>query len=566
MSQKLLPNKLSITALLKSSCSFLYETRTLRTQPSFSQKLRAPRAFSAISTTAKPIQNIPYDEPKRFSRPGPQAVSTKGRTKTRSDSNRQDLGRRQRARPVEAIPFNNAQGDPNTALYIEQLPKEIDDTEIDLEVDRPDADQRKRNSTITASEQSVFDRIFSEIARSEASDGSTQGVHPWNDDDLDKDLDANDDLTTIFQKAIDQSRIEKLVAFDNRTEKLTTRVFPSYERTRSVIDSQRYPPSLREAALDANRLISRREERRVRLEKEIKALGDDITSENQRPGEPMEDFIARKEDMARVTKLMDDSGTDAELWDILQSEVFGKAKRMIEYLQAGEEVNDEEEVSTPKIIKRGRKPKINQQEAVVAVPEPVSAEQNVIEDDCLLPIMQANYARQCLHALRLYRTISPTSPYALNIIPTIKRLGPMSYALGASIQVYNEALFIRWKYYQDIHGVADLLNEMMDQGIGTNEVTAKVPADIRRQLIRAYRGDDGEVVKAWWDMQGQKNGLERVWEAWRKSIDERNERERREQMAAKEQEEGEDHNEDAYDESSDGQYKDPSGLSIEIIS
>ena len=108
--------------------------------------------------------------------------------------------------------------------------------------------------------------------------------------------------------------------------------------------------------------------------------------------------------------------------------------------------------------------------------------------DYLLRFLQANYGSCLLHAQRILRISLPHSPYALALLPAIKDLGPISYVLGASTDLYNELLFIRWKHYRDLHGCADLLAEMLSQGLQVSTHTLFVWKDVERTRIRERSG------------------------------------------------------------------------------
>ena len=99
------------------------------------------------------------------------------------------------------------------------------------------------------------------------------------------------------------------------------------------------------------------------------------------------------------------------------------------------------------------------------------------------------------------------TPYSLQILPHIKSLGNISYVLGASTGLYNEILFVKWTQYHDLHGIADLILEMINQGLGANHLTFQLLASIDRTRRKDLAGQRGKVLRSWWILRGIK-------EAW----------------------------------------------------
>ena len=113
---------------------------------------------------------------------------------------------------------------------------------------------------------------------------------------------------------------------------------------------------------------------------------------------------------------------------------------------------------------------------IVPQPSPVT-----IAPEAVSSIVQLNYGRYCLKALQLLRREFPASLYALMILPTIKQLGPISYVLGATSGLYNELLYLKWTAYADLHGMADILEEMRNQGVQQDRVTTAVIRLVERE-------------------------------------------------------------------------------------
>ncbi|MCJ1253970.1 hypothetical protein MMC24_001784 [Lignoscripta atroalba] len=416
----------------------------------------------------------------------------------------------------------------STQAALEDIPFEDTDDFPIQGVNPEDADissSRLRDSTITASEREVFDRIFNDIAKS-SSDQGTSNANSL-DDNLGLAIDPDEDLSSIFNRAIKASQARKTISLQSRgTNKNNNNKIKPPRAYSLAIDPSRFPPPLREAAAKANTVITSQQ-----TEKDPQLGFRRITLpvvHQQRQRRRIENLFdaalekARSEDKLRVEKLLDSAQTDVELWGVLEKEVFSRVEEMNEQMEEEErrKVELEDAKSKPKARRRGTK---NQ---VAPATEPESPVIKILP----LNILQTNYAFHCIHAQRIFRTNFPTSPYAMHLIPTIKRLGPLSYVLGASVELYNELVYLRWVHYNDLHGVVKLVNEMLDQGIGTDGNTKAVMVDVERQKRKEKSGRAGEVMKAWWSLQGQKDALGKLYLVWQRSNIEHKEVARRREM------------------------------------
>ena len=66
-------------------------------------------------------------------------------------------------------------------------------------------------------------------------------------------------------------------------------------------------------------------------------------------------------------------------------------------------------------------------------------------------------------------------PYlALSIFEHAKNHSVMSYVSGCTTEVYNVMLMMRWKLWQDVHGMLNLVDEMMANGVGYDNETRRI--------------------------------------------------------------------------------------------
>jgi hypothetical protein len=253
--------------------------------------------------------------------------------------------------------------------------------------------------------------------------------------------------------------------------------------------------------------------------------------------------VERRVHQENFMRELERAQTDTTVWSLLETQVFS----LIETLQKrNEEEASEKSKKTSSQLppskipsRRGRRPR--REEIVPSLAQPSaeapdphshsSASPSASDADApspsaspplspsaMLSIVQHNYGTYCLSALQMLRREFPASSYAMQILPSIKRLGAVSYVLGATTSLYNELLFIRWTQYNDMHSMADLLEEMRNQGLEMNEATNAVVQAVRREsrdllgklsnkpeLRVSLPGDS--ITRAWWKLRG-------VEEAW----------------------------------------------------
>ncbi len=402
---------------------FLYETRTLQAKSLF---IKARRPSSCIyqnhrNFCATSRSRLPNDKP-------------------RSDHNI----------PFEGIPTHLHEPSP---------------TPTPLPFLKPN-----RESTITASEQSTFDRIFADLAQSTAKEDPEDELI---NDDLEDEVEDGANLQTIFDAAIQQLSIRE------------------------------------------DRYAEAEERNRLKFAERPLARAFNVISDKDsiwgRSGEVGDDYevlaTAHRAHEKKVYGMLDNVETDIELWRVLETEVFS----LVEVFKARREKEEREAAQAAKKPKNvvGRRKKKEKEEDTKEVPNILSTS-DALAPNALLSILQANYGSYCLHAMRLLRTRFLTSPYTLYLLPTIKRLGPISYVLGASTHLFNEILFIKWSQYSDLHGIADLMVEMGAQGVEANEVTLRLLWVIGKTRDKGRAGEQGWAMKAWWGMGGPVEGWKRI--------------------------------------------------------
>lgn len=342
---------------------------------------------------------------------------------------------------------------------------------------------------MTASEQAIFDRIFADIASSKRS--SSEAVV---DEDSENTAESFEDLNTIFNKAIDD--------LQKRTER---RDKPG-------------PPSKNVAWTP--------------FIKSIPGLGSytgdayDKTGWGQ-PGKIGSDDVsdlaeAHKQYRTRIERMLGAAKTDVEVWQVLESEVFSLVHELNARIKEAEKNKKKRkprkaaEPTSPSPASSSPSPspsKPAEETSKIPALKPsllASLTPQSLPRTVLLSLLRTEYPLYLTHASRLLRNSFATSPYALHLLPHVRRLGPISYVLGASTALFNETLLSLWRQEGDLHGMADLLDEMGKQGVESNEVTVQFLTWLKLVRQEEVEGGSGEWRRLWWRMGAVDEGWRRV--------------------------------------------------------
>ncbi|KAL8930374.1 MAG: hypothetical protein Q9172_000083 [Xanthocarpia lactea] len=374
----------------------------------------------------------------------------------------------------DAIPFEedtDARGNDDQIRHLDEE-SSADDLFATSSADSPS--RPLRNSTITTTEKAIFERIFKEIS-DDASKKAAQEDNPLeNSFEEDEPLhgDAYSDLNAIFDRAI--WKTERAIQQSPRA---------GADRKHPDQFSRNFITAL--DAVGATHKAHRIAIARIgEIDKNIQAS----VAENNR----------------RVMKKISEAKTDMEIWNVLETDVFTLIK------QYESQRKDREEQDKPKKRKRGGSLSKADVEAAAAKEKKQSlqAREKSFQQAETEAILSSNYGDYCLAVMRTLRRTYPASPYLMNLLPTIKRLGPISHVLAGSVDLYNEILFLLWSQYSDLHGMADLITEMGNQGIESNEITLRILKMVNSARSRAYREET--PMKLWWELSPVDAGWTRV--------------------------------------------------------
>jgi len=329
-----------------------------------------------------------------------------------------------------------------------ELPDDVKVTEE--EVGEPPEIEGGR-TTITPTERDAFEQIFQEIAARGNGRRSRFGAQPGKRRERTSAHPAN----VIIQDA---------------ARDFTTPQEPSFTATDRAEAMQRFPPSLRRAAMLAFGLKSPGEHDEARnrgVTAEAESQEDEDAS-IESSALSLRNIELRHQEQGRVESRMSGAKTDFELWDIIEEEVFS----MVEKLGI-----DSGQRSKRKARRHSRK-------------TTAPSENEELGMDVYGPL----YPSLLLSGLhRLDEAFARPSPLALAMLPRIKQLGLASYVLGATTPFYNSLMAILWHRYHNVAAVISLWDEMHHAGLSYDQASLRT-LEQAQQSLEQYDGPFQEML------------------------------------------------------------------------
>ena len=221
--------------------------------------------------------------------------------------------------------------------------------------------------------------------------------------------------------------------------------------------------------------------------------------------------IACDEHRTLIQQMLEHTTTDAEIWKILETEVFSMVKHLQTQTKREEKIKKSKWKGKIK-LSHLKPPTEASQQAFASL---LALKSHSLPTNTLLAILQRNYAHYNVCALRHWRRRHSSTSYALQLLPHIKSLGAISYVLGTSAGLYNEILYVKWEKFQDLHGIADLLQEMINQGIRANPLTMTFLRYIESVRSKDLEGKRGKVFDQWWNLRSVKEDWGRLTDLYR---------------------------------------------------
>ena len=344
-----------------------------------------------------------------------------------------------------------------------------------------------KGSTITASEQAIFDRIF----KRQAQEAAKQRFAKVREDELEPEEEGEGryrgigDISAIFDTAVEElDQREKAEANSKIEHSKAPRTFPQQPaRIADVL------PLLSESPSSSHRDVSAGARSFHAADARHEMMGDSKSLKDLE--ETKEAAVHQSEE---VCKALTSAKTDTGLWGAFSKHVLN----LVSDLKA--KIATEEAAKKTKENVKGRRRAV----------DPKRLHDDRLSAEVLLYTLQCNYSYFALTAQRSLRRNFPLSPYCLQVLPAIKREGSLSRVLGVSTALYNEIMLIKWTQYRDLHGVADLLEEMQGQGLEGNDVTLRLLQSIGSMRRSEKKGNDGAMKQAWWGMLSVEEGWGRL--------------------------------------------------------
>ena len=360
-------------------------------------------------------------------------------------------------------------------------------------------------STVTATEQAVFNRLIKEIPQRMDLDADIGDI-------LDQDeYGPNADINAIFEAAI-----KKMVGPDEHP-------FSSMrgqQATNALIPDGAPAPGFKGLLFRRPLKFPTDAPQRYKgmtVKRPLQWVDTSFENEDKTDEERATLEVACDDHRTMLMGMLDNTNSDLEVWRVLENEVFSLITQLDEHNKLVGKASNGQSLDAAKARKAGAEGKdiadVKLEKGDLTPGETKLLKLSftkAIPINNLLIILNRNYAEYCLSALRLFRHNYPTSSYATHVFATMKARGPISYVLGVSSEIYNEVIFLKWTQHSDLHAVADLLEEMLNQGVEGNYVTVTLIKGIAQQRRSGMREYMGPVVKEWWHMRGNLDGWRRV--------------------------------------------------------
>ena len=220
---------------------------------------------------------------------------------------------------------------------------------------------------------------------------------------------------------------------------------------------------------------------------------------------------AIQEDLDRITALMDKAGTDVDLWNILNTHLLNR----VAALGLDPATTSKQKAA----VKAWHEIETSLRRAAKQNPAKSPSRRAPVSD---LTILTANLSTHLQHFMTLMPSTFPSSLLALNLLPTLKSLGPSAFALGASSSLYNAHMRALYTAYgpSALHTIADTLREMDREVYDFDEETLALLLRIIKDAKKYRRGNGGPGLFALWNTESTGRGVKGMLQ-WRVIVEEK---------------------------------------------
>ena len=220
-----------------------------------------------------------------------------------------------------------------------------------------------------------------------------------------------------------------------------------------------------------------------------------------------------------LTQQFEQPQTDVELWRFLEKEIFSLLPHLEAYRRRARSTQSKDINSRRRISLAGGEgvsritSHIGRDEGVAIGGLPPPSEPPIYQTAMLATFAGRYYGDLCTRAMREFRYRFAFSPYALNVLPHIKSLGPISSVMGLSTPLYNEVIYQHFVQYRDYVAIADTFEEMENQGLQPDLVTHKLLRSFMGWHINNVYAKNGQMALAWSRIGAVQDGVARVRKA-----------------------------------------------------
>ncbi|OTA06097.1 hypothetical protein A9Z42_0068620 [Trichoderma parareesei] len=337
-----------------------------------------------------------------------------------------------------------------------------------------------RISTITPSEAQIFKGIFHEIAQGKMPASKRRGPGRQSEDGYQGLSDAPASSSEKDSSPVSARSLAEKARISEFRDKFLSRYPRSLQNAAQVaLGLHEVRPRDAEAEQDAAQM----------MELEV----DDEAARAEREALELE----RSTECERVEALMRACKTDAELWSVMEKEVFSLPEKL--HIAQARRSGISSRGSKGRKKSKAKAEETGQSAlSEVEDQEQMTASEVASQDEeRVMNIHGPLYSRFLTTALDLFDSaFARPSPYIFQILPRIKELGLPSFVLGVSTPFYAKLADIYWRRFGDATSALDMLHEMNSAGLFANAEVNNLISQLRNELHACTWGGQGPFVMA----------------------------------------------------------------------
>ncbi|KAI7284690.1 hypothetical protein KC345_g2179 [Hortaea werneckii] len=210
-------------------------------------------------------------------------------------------------------------------------------------------------------------------------------------------------------------------------------------------------------------------------------------------------------DLEKGTALLETAETDLELWNRMKKHILNRVAAL-------------ELDTTPTLHQQAAANAWRKHQAMETKHTETPSNESIYVSD--LDILTTNLPLLLTRFMQIAQTNFPASPIDLNVLPTLKSLGPSAFALGATTQLYNAhvaALFTRYGP-TSLPTIAEVLREMDREVYEFDEETMWLIIETIKSAKKYRQGHGSRGQEALWSMESAGRGVKEML-SWREIVE-----------------------------------------------